>query len=96
MEFSYTDGKAVLSGDLFIQDAEELTTQLSQLLEKTESLIQFDLGRVEAVDTAALQIIIAFLKSAQHTQKKLEFINLSDPLKAALKITGLDAFFGEE
>jgi anti-anti-sigma factor len=93
METNISDGRLTLSGNLFIQDIATLVEQLKQLLDFPDDEIHVDLSQVEAIDTASLQVIIAFLKSAEQTQKKIEFAKLSEPLQSALEITGLDAFF---
>ena len=82
-----------LSGDLFFKQVDNLTAQLQAFLDLPEGELKIDLGGVEAVDTAALQVIIAFLKSAAQRQKAVVFLHLSQPFRDALKTTGLDAFF---
>ena len=93
MEIEAFAEETIISGDLFFPDIEELVQHFKQLLESEKDDIHIDLSRVEAVDTAALQVIIAFLKSAAQIQKKVTFTNLSESFESALEITGLDAFF---
>ncbi len=96
MEIEAIAEETIISGELFYSDTEKLVKHFQQLLESGKDDIHIDLSRVEAVDTAALQVIIAFLKSAAQIQKKVMFSNLSESFKSALEITGLDAFFNNE
>ncbi len=93
MDIEVIDEKTILSGDLFYRDSEILIKHFTQLLDSATDDIQIDLGKIEAVDTAALQIIIAFIKSVEQTQKSVMFTSLSKTFKDTLEITGLDAFF---
>jgi anti-anti-sigma factor len=96
MEIQTTAEKTIISGDLFSQDIENLMSHFRQLLESDKDDLRIDLSQVEAVDTAALQVIIALLKSASQKQKSVEFTNFSEPFKSTLEITGLDAFFHQD
>jgi anti-anti-sigma factor len=96
MEIEAFAEETIISGELFYADTEKLVKHFKQLLGSGKDDFHVDLSKVEAVDTAALQVIISFLKSAARIQKKVMFTNLSESFKSALEITGLDAFFSND
>ncbi|MCP4754569.1 MAG: STAS domain-containing protein [Proteobacteria bacterium] len=96
MEFATEAIGLRISGTVFIQDIKAVLPALNQLLLTDIDPIRLDMSSVESIDTAALQLLVAFRKSAVQQGKAVELSPVAQSVRDALELTGLDAlFFGE-
>lgn len=82
-----------LSGELYWEDTNHLFGLLESHLHSDDSIIQLDLGKVEAVDTAVLQLLISFKKTVEQHDKQLKVLTLSESVQEAMELIGLDRVF---
>jgi ABC-type transporter Mla MlaB component len=84
--------KVYLESSLEIKDVEDAHRQLMALLART-SAVAVDVSRVGAVDTAGVQLLLAFQSEAVNRGVAVAFCGESAALKHALSALGLsDAF----
>lgn len=81
------DGRLVVSGRLTIATVPELfETGLSHLA--NEDLV-VDLSQVEAVDSAAVSMLLGWLRAAQRNQHDLRVTGLPDDLLSLARLYGV-------
>ncbi|MFO1349973.1 MAG: STAS domain-containing protein [Gammaproteobacteria bacterium] len=93
-----TEGKAVgntpfainLEANLNVGNSIALKEQLQTALRKPATLV-LDAGAVQAVDTAGLQLLAAFVRRAEQAGMALEWREPTPALRAAATLLGLDA-----
>jgi len=83
-----------LAGDVYIHSVETLVDALEEALDAGNPELQIDMSRVESIDTAVLQLFVSCRKAAEEMHTKLQLIEVSEPVKRVLKLSGLDAVFG--
>lgn len=89
-------GKAAQHNPLVLQaectqsHAEELKGELCALLEHKET-VTLDAGAVERVDTAALQLLAAFVRDRHLAGRAVEWCAASSALVSAVQLLGMDA-----
>jgi phospholipid transport system transporter-binding protein len=76
-----------VSGRLTIDTATAQFNKGLQLTEGTELVIDF--AKVEAVDSSAVSLMLAWLRSAQRKKVKLSFINVPDNLRSLANLYGV-------
>jgi len=69
-----------------IYEVEELKELFLEQLSKEDNLC-LDMSKIEKIDLVGMQLLIALLKSAENRQKKLDFINISAPLREQMQKT---------
>lgn len=74
-----------LSGRLTIETTAEFFNR-GLLLKEGERNLVYDFAEVEAVDSSAVSLMLAWLRSAQRRNMRLSFINVPDNL---LSLAGL-------
>lgn len=79
-----------LQGRLQIEGASRLRSRLLRALARRRP-ITLDAARVDHADTAALQILFAFVREASERGLPLRWNRVSDPLRQAAKQLGLAA-----
>jgi len=62
-------------------------------LESDRNSIQIDLSNVESIDTAGIQLLASCRNSALARGKSFSIALMSDPVREALQITGLQQIF---
>ena len=86
------DAKVYLESSLEIKDVEDAHRRLMAVLART-SAVTVDVSRVGAVDTAGVQLLLAFQSEAVNRGVSVAFCGDSAALKHALTALGLrDAF----
>lgn len=98
MEFkSVTDQgntRLSLEGDLDIYVVEASYHEITKVMAESESLT-LDMGGVEQIDGAGLQLLIALKQEAMETGKSLSMIHHRPGLIEAIELCHLERFFGD-
>ena len=82
-----------MKGNCLIQELEPLVKSLGELVESDRNSIQIDLSNVESIDTAGIQLLASCRNSALARGKSFSIALMSDPVREALQITGLQQIF---
>ena len=82
-----------VKGNCLIQELEPLVKSLGEMLESDRNSIQIDLSNVESIDTAGIQLLASCRNSALARGKSFSIALMSDPVREALQITGLQQIF---
>ena len=82
-----------VKGNCLIQELEPLVKFLGELVESDRNSIQIDLSNVESIDTAGIQLLASCRNSALARGKSFSIALMSDPVREALQITGLQQIF---
>ena len=82
-----------VKGNCLIQELEPLVKSLSDLVESDRNSIQLDLSNVESIDTAGIQLLASCRNSALSRGKTFSIALMSEPVRKALQITGLQQIF---
>ena len=82
-----------VKGNCLIQELEPLVNSLGELVESDRNSIQIDLSNVESIDTAGIQLLASCRNSALARGKSFSIALMSDPVREALQITGLQQIF---
>jgi len=82
-----------VKGNCLIQELEPLVKSLRELVESDLNDIQLDLAHVESIDTAGIQLLVSCRNSALSRGKTFSIALMSDPVREALQITGLQQIF---
>ena len=82
-----------VKGNCLIQELEPLVKSLGELVESDRNSIQIDLSNVESIDTAGIQLLSSCRNSALARGKSFSIALMSDPVREALQITGLQQIF---
>jgi anti-anti-sigma regulatory factor len=77
-----------LDSSLQIKDVEAARQLLTHCLEG-DSPIRIDVSRITAVDTAGVQLLLAFRRAVSHAGMSVEYCGESPPLLHALTLLGL-------
>jgi anti-anti-sigma regulatory factor len=77
-----------------ISTVADLKQVFVDLIKQKPAKITLDSSAVEMIDTAVLQLITAFRKSARDTDIEINFENISDAFSQATTGLGLDREFG--
>lgn len=80
-----------LSGELTIYTAAEIKATLAAAMESADSL-EIDLFGVTEIDTAGLQLLLMTKRAAD---KKIAFINHSQPVLRLVDLANLGGVFGD-
>ncbi len=84
----------IIKGSLVVAEIETAYPKLEPLLEQVSNSITVDLVNVEEVDTAGLQLILSLKKTAEESGS-FYIKDLSNPLKEAIRVSGLDQVLKE-
>ena len=82
-----------VKGNCLIKELEPLVKSLRELVESDRNVIQLDLAQVESIDTSCIQLLASCRNSALSRGKTFSITLMSDPVKEALQITGLQKIF---
>ena len=82
-----------VKGNCLIQELEPLFKSLRDLVESDRNSIQLDLSNVESIDTAGIQLLASCRNSALARGKTFSIALMSEPVREALQITGLQQIF---
>lgn len=79
-----------LTGDITFVTVPQLWRQTTAMLAGTEKLI-IDLGGVTRTDSAALALLVGWMRHARQARKPIEFQHLPEKLLATARVTGVEA-----
>ena len=82
-----------VKGNCLIQELEPLVKSLGELVESDRNSIQIDLSNVESIDTAGIQLLASCRNSALARGKSFSIALMSETVREALQITGLQQIF---
>ena len=82
-----------VKGNCLIQELEPLVKSMGELVESDRNAIQLDLSQVESIDTAGIQLLVSCRNSALASGKSFIIVSVSETVKEALKISGLQQIF---
>ena len=82
-----------VKGNCLIQELEPLVKSLVELVESDRNSMHLDLSNVESIDTAGIQLLASCRNSALSRGKTFRIALMSDPVRKALQITGLQQIF---
>lgn len=85
-----------LSGDITFETVPQLWRQTAAMLADGEALT-VDLSAVKRADSAALALLIGWLRRARQAHKTIEFRHIPENLLAIARVTGVDGMLlGEQ
>jgi len=82
-----------VKGNCLIQELEPLVKSMEELVESDLNAIQLDLAQVESIDTAGIQLLVSCRNSALARGKTFIIVSVSETVRDALKISGLQQIF---
>ena len=82
-----------VKGNCLVQELEPLVKSLGEMVASDRNSIQLDLSNVESIDTAGIQLLASCRNSALARGKSFSIALMSDPVREALQITGLQQIF---
>ena len=82
-----------VKGNCLIQELDPLEKSLGELVESDRNSIQLDLSNVETIDTAGIQLLASCRNSALARGKTFSISSMSDSVRDALQLTGLQEIF---
>ncbi len=85
--------EVVLDGRLDVSRAGELKDRMLQVLELNED-VELDAGGVTLVDSAALQVLLAFVRGCAARGMNVHWKTTSDALEEAVRLLGLARLLG--
>ena len=93
MEILFEGTGITIKGNCLIQELELLVKSLGEMVESDRNSIQLDLSNVESIDTAGIQLLASCRNTALARGKTFSIISMSDSVRDALQITGLQKIF---
>jgi phospholipid transport system transporter-binding protein len=81
------DGRLVLAGRLTMSTVPALYQQGLQQLERED--LQVDLAKVEAVDSAAVSMLLGWTRAAQKKGRSLRVANMPEELMSLARLYGV-------
>tara|TARA_B100000945_G_scaffold261052_1_gene219315 strand:+ start:78 stop:368 length:291 start_codon:yes stop_codon:yes gene_type:complete len=82
-----------VKGNCLIQELDPLVKSLGELVESDRNSIQLDLSNVETIDTAGIQLLASCRNTALARGKTFSISSMSDSVRDALQLTGLQEIF---
>src|SRR3569833_1633079 len=83
-------GSFALGAECTVADASSLKTGLARLLEESGS-VTLDIGAVQRIDTAGLQVIATFIHERESHGRRVQWRGHATTKAAAAKLLGLSA-----
>ena len=83
-------GAFAVAAECTVADASSLKTGLSKLLEES-GIVTLDIGAVQRIDTAGLQVIATFIRERESHGRQVQWRGQAPALSAAAKLLGLSA-----
>ena len=82
-----------VKGNCLIHELGPLVKSLGELVGSDRNSIQLDLAQVESIDTSCIQLLASCRNSALSRGKTFSIALMSEPVREALQITGLQQIF---
>jgi anti-anti-sigma regulatory factor len=83
-------GSFAVAAECTVADASSLKAGLSKLLEETE-IVTLDVGAVQRIDTAGLQVIATFIRERESHGRQVQWRGHAPAVSAAANLLGLAA-----
>jgi phospholipid transport system transporter-binding protein len=83
-------GTFLISGELTLSTAGDVLTESRTQFSQAQDL-DIDLAQVSRADSAALALLISWMRLAKQSDKNIQFHNLPSQMLAIAKASGLDA-----
>jgi ABC-type transporter Mla MlaB component len=83
------DGALTLAADCTVAEADALKSQLTRRLQQSEPVI-VDVSALQRIDTAALQLLAAFVRDRRTAGRTIEWRGRASALDAAAGLLGLN------
>jgi anti-sigma B factor antagonist len=80
-------------GPLLVADRDEFSHVMADQLRRGERVFDFDLGRVNYIDSAGLSTLVDVSKGVRDHGGKIRLVNLGSDLKALFELTRLAELF---
>lgn len=87
------EGKVGLRGEITIYDAQQCKQLLLDAL-KNNKIIHLDFSEVVEIDTAGIQILVAFLRSAKIQHRNVKFHAVGSGVIEVIRLCNLEAELG--
>lgn|SRR5690554_7991545 len=78
-----------VSGELTLDTVTEALSESTELFEKADTL-DIDLANVTRADSAGLALLVAWMRQARQSEKKIQFQHVPAQMLAIAKASGLD------
>ena len=91
MDFELTDEQICLGGIVNFSEVDTLHEIFKQVLARDDSFLVVDVSGIKQIDTAALQLFLAFERDARASGKQVDWRNIPASLSRSLQLTGFDA-----
>lgn len=85
----FQDNKFLVTGDLNIANVMSVYQKSLAQLAKCHEYI-FDFSQLHACDSAALALIVEWIKHAEATNKQIRFVHISSDIMSIAKAAGMD------
>lgn len=85
-----SDQQLLVSGYIDYDNAVDLKQQGEGLIDEASEYCQIDFSGVSRAGSAALTVLISWLRHAARTNKTIEFNHLPDDLLGVAKVSGVD------
>jgi anti-anti-sigma regulatory factor len=83
-------GSFAVAAECTVADASSLKTGLSKLLEES-GIVTLDIGAVQRIDTAGLQVIATFIRERESHGRQVQWRGHAPAMSVAAKLIGLSA-----
>jgi phospholipid transport system transporter-binding protein len=84
-------GAFAVAAECTVADASSLKAGLAKLLDESGS-VALDVSAVQRIDTAGLQVIVAFVRERESLGRQVEWRGSAPALTSAAKLLGLSSF----
>ncbi|HHQ14252.1 MAG TPA: STAS domain-containing protein [Chromatiales bacterium] len=88
-----SDGPLVLAETLELETIESLKAALAERL-VSGAPVELDAAAVETVDTAAIQLLVAFTGKMKVNDQPVQWLNTSEALQISARLLGLERHLG--
>ena len=91
MEIELESNGIKVKGNCVVNNLQPLKKTMLELIESERSSVELDLSGIEAIDTAGVQFLAVCRNNALEKEKTFIITAESEPVREALKITGLES-----
>jgi len=82
----------IVDGELDLSTAPQLTEAINQSVERTDKLLELDLGGLQYIDSTGLGVMISMLKERDRLHAEVTISHIPPKIKRLLDITGVSRF----
>lgn len=85
-----------LSGEVTTDDAMSVRREGERLLKDAATLVTVDLSGITRSTSAAISVLLCWMREAERLDKKMQFANMPDKMFDVARVSGLDAVLPRE